>query len=228
MVGQVDDILSWILQTVQSVDPLVRVLLAGFGMFLETSILVGLIVPGDTIVIVAGTAITSPAEYWFLILAVIIGSLSGESLGFWIGRKFGPRIEASWVGRRIGKKNWELAERYLARRGGIAVFVSRFLPVLHALIPLTVGTSPMRYRTFLRWTTPACLIWTFAYVTIGTVAAESYRVLADELHYAGFIFAGIIVVFLAIALLIRKLLHRSQERHMAKSDTPSESENSAR
>jgi membrane-associated protein len=210
----VDDILNWVLQTVQSVDPLVRVLLAGFGMFLETSILVGLIVPGDTVVIVAGTAITSPAEYWFLILAVIVGSLSGESLGFWIGRKFGPRIEASWVGRRIGAKNWKLAERYLAKRGGIAVFVSRFLPVLHALIPLTVGTSAMRYRTFLRWTTPACLIWTFAYVTIGTVAAESYRVLADELHYAGFIFAGIIIVFLAVALLIRKILHRSQERHM--------------
>ncbi len=57
-----NEILSWLLDTVQSVDPLIRTLLAGLAMMLETSVLIGLVVPGDTIVIVAGTAVASPLE----------------------------------------------------------------------------------------------------------------------------------------------------------------------
>ena len=49
-----NDFLLWILDLVQSVDPVVRTLLAGVGIFLETSLLIGLIVPGDTIVIAGG------------------------------------------------------------------------------------------------------------------------------------------------------------------------------
>ncbi|MFF3601965.1 hypothetical protein, partial [Kitasatospora indigofera] len=59
-----NDILDWLLNTVESVDPLLRTVLAGIGIMLETSILVGLVVPGDTIVIVASTAISTPLEYW--------------------------------------------------------------------------------------------------------------------------------------------------------------------
>ena len=50
------------------------------------------------------------------------------------------------------------------------MFVSRFLPVLHSLVPLTVGMSTMRYRRFIAWTLPACLIWATAYVTVGATA----------------------------------------------------------
>src|SRR5690606_20226828 len=119
-----------------------------------------LIVPGDTVVIVASTAVASPLEYWMLIIAVIVGALIGESVGFALGRFFGPRIRASRLGKRIGERNWVRAERYVARRGGIAVFISRFLPVLHSVVPLTVGMSAMTYRTFLAWTVPATTIWT--------------------------------------------------------------------
>ena len=57
-----NEILTWLLDAVQSVDPLVRTLLAGLAIMLETSVLIGLVVPGDTIVIVAGTAVSSPLE----------------------------------------------------------------------------------------------------------------------------------------------------------------------
>src|SRR4051812_32397039 len=77
--------LSWILGLIQSVDPLLRSTLAGTGMFLETSVLVGLVVPGDTIVIVASTAVASLPEYLVLLALVIVGSLAGESLGFALG-----------------------------------------------------------------------------------------------------------------------------------------------
>jgi membrane protein DedA with SNARE-associated domain len=210
----VNDALTWVLDVVNGVDPVVRTVIAAVGILLETSILVGLVVPGDTVVIVAATGVGSPVEYWALVAAVIAGSLSGESIGFALGRFFGPRIRASRLGRRIGEPNWVRAETYLARRGGIAVFVSRFLPVLHSLIPLTVGMSPMSYRRFISWTAPACVIWAFAYVSVGSAAAGGYRELADQLHYAGYLFVGVIVAFLVIVLVVKKLLGRAEARHM--------------
>jgi len=206
--------LSWILGIVQSVDPVLRTLLAGIAVMLETSILVGLIVPGDTIVIVAATGVNSVPEYFALAITVIIGALCGESIGFFLGRYFGPKLRASRLGRRIGETWWIRAENYLDRRGGIAIFVSRFLPFLHSLIPVTVGMSTMRYRKFIAWTLPASTIWSFAYVSVGTFAAGSFEALLDQLHYAGYLFVGIVVVFVVAAFVVKKLLERSERRHM--------------
>src|SRR5918993_469106 len=153
--GGVNELLTWILDAVQSVDPALRTLLAGVAIMLETSVLIGLFV------------------------AVVIGALLGESIGFWLGRYLGPRIRHSRLGRRIGDRNWERSERYLQRRGGVAIFVSRFLPVLHSLVPLTVGMSGYPYRRFLAWTVPACILWSTLYVTVAALAAGTYRDLAD-------------------------------------------------
>lgn len=209
-----NDTLSGILDLVVSVPPVWRTLLAGLAIFFETTILAGLIVPGDTIVIVSATGVTSPLQFVALAVTVVVGALCGESLGFYLGRWFGPRIRASRLGRRLGEKNWLRAERYLARRGGIAVFLSRFLPVLHSLIPLTVGMSGMRYRTFIAWTVPACVLWSSAYVGVGTAAAGSYRELSESLHGAGYVFVGVIVAFVLLVLLGKKLLSKAEARHL--------------
>ncbi len=206
--------LGWILGIVQSVHPVLRTALAGFGILLETSVLVGLIVPGDTIVIVAATAVDGPVEYIALALTVIVGALCGESIGFLLGRYFGPRLRASRLGRRIGESWWIRAENYLDRRGGPAIFVSRFLPFLHSLIPVTVGMSTMSYRKFLAWTLPACTLWSFAYVSVGTFAAGSFEALLDRLHYAGYLFVAIIAVFLVAAFVAKKLLERAERKHL--------------
>ncbi|SIR53087.1 DedA family protein [Microbacterium sp. RURRCA19A] len=210
-----NEILTWLLDVAQNVDPVVRTLVAGIAMMLETSVLVGLVVPGDTVVIVAGTAIASPWEGVLLGVAVVIGSLAGESLGFWLGRYFGPRIRASRLGQKLGDRNWERADRYLRRRGGPAIFLSRFLPVLHSLVPLTVGMSGYRYRRFLAWTAPACIVWASLYITVAATAAGTYRELSDRIHYAGYVFVGIIVVFLLLVYIGKKVLERIERRHLA-------------
>lgn len=206
--------LSWSLDLVQSVDPVLRTILAGIGIMLETSVLVGLVVPGDTIVLVASTAVGGPVEFVALCLAVIAGAIAGESIGFALGRWFGPKIRASGLGRRIGEDNWVRAENFVDRRGGIAVFISRFLPVLHSLVPLTVGMSTMSYRKFIAWTLPACVIWTLAYVSVGTAAGGTFREMLNRLHYAGYVFVGIIALFLLLAFVGKKLLTRATARHM--------------
>ncbi|MBH0129242.1 DedA family protein [Salinibacterium sp. NK8237] len=219
-IGQwVNDALSYILDTVQSVDPVLRTILAGVAIMLETSILVGLLVPGDTVVLVASSAVGSILEGGILIAVVIIGALIGESVGFALGRFFGPKIRHSKLGKRIGEQHWVQAERYLGRRGGIAVFISRFLPVLHSLIPVTVGMSTMRYRTFMAWTVPATSIWSIGYVSVGALTAGSFRELLDQLHYAGYIFVAVVAALAIIAFVAKKLLHRSQQRHMEHHDS---------
>lgn len=211
-----NDILDGILDAVHSVDPVLRTALAGVAILLETSILIGLIVPGDTVVIVAGTGVSGVTEYVALFVVVVAGSLAGESIGFALGKYFGHYIRRSRLGVKIGEANWQRAERYLDKRGGLAVFLSRFLPILHSIIPVTVGMSPMRYRRFLAWTAPACVIWTAAYVSIGSAAAETYRDLSQQLNFAGLIFVAIILLFLLIVWAIKTLLHRIEERHMTR------------
>src|SRR6478735_4506436 len=168
---------------------------------LETSVLVGLFVPGDTVVIIAATAVASPMEAVILGIAVVIGALIGESIGFWLGR-------------RIGEENWSRSERYLRRRGGPAIFISRFLPVLHSLVPLTVGMSGYPYRRFLAWTVPACIVWATLYISVAAVAAGTYRELADQLHYAGYIFVGVIVLFLVLVFVSKQVIERAERKHL--------------
>jgi len=210
----VNEFLTWLLDAVQSVDPLVRTLLAGVAIMLETSVLIGLVVPGDTVVIVAATAVSSPLEGVLLGIAVVAGALAGESIGFWLGRVLGPRIRHSRLGGWIGEENWARSERYLRRRGGPAIFLSRFLPVLHSLVPLTVGMSGYPYRRFLAWTIPACVIWSTLYISVAAAAAGTYRELADQLHYAGYIFVAVIVVFLVLVYVAKKIIERSERKHL--------------
>jgi membrane-associated protein len=185
-----------------------RYAVAFLGMFCETSLFLGLIVPGDTVVLLTATAGRGAAEWASLVAAVVSGSLAGETVGFVVGRVFGPRLIASRLGRRIGQRHVLRAERWLERRGGVAILISRFLPVMHALIPVTVGASRYPYRRFLAWTAPACVAWAAIYVSVGQAAGSSYRALAQELHFAGWLVLGGVVVFFLIAWLGKKLLHR--------------------
>ncbi len=217
-----NEILTWLLDTVQSVDPAIRTIVAGIAIMLETSVLIGLVVPGDTIVIVAGTAVASVGEGILLGVVVVVGALAGETIGFFLGRWLGPAIRRSRLGRRIGEENWVRSERYLRRRGGPAIFLSRFLPVLHSLVPLTVGMSGYPYRRFLAWTVPACTIWAFLYVGVAAAAAGTYRELADRIHFAGYLFVGVILVFLILVFVSKKIIEWVERKHLDTGDDGSE------
>ena len=203
-----NELLSAILDFVEGVPPVWRTLVAGVAVMLETSVLLGLIVPGDTIVLVASTGVTTVLQYIFMAVAIVLGALVGESIGFGLGRIFGPKLRASWLGQRIGEQRWEKADRFVKRRGGIAVFISRFLPVFHSVVPLTAGMTPMPYRTFIAWTTPACIIWAFLYVSIGSGAAETFRGLEETVSWAGWIFIGIFAISVTLLAVGKNLLHR--------------------
>ena len=157
---------------------------------LETSVLIGLVVPGDTIVLVAvhrrrrrrrvpradvrrHRRRADRREHRLRARPVV--------------RPAHPPLAA---GAGIGEENWARAQRYLDRRGGPAVFISRFLPVLHSARSAHRGHEHDALPEVHGWTVPACVIWAFAYVTVGWLAAGSYRELSRELHWAGYLFVG--------------------------------------
>jgi membrane protein DedA with SNARE-associated domain len=205
----VNEILDWLLNTVQSVDPTLRNVLAGLAIMLETSLFVGLVMPGDTVVLVASTGVTDLADFFWLLGAVLLGSLIGESIGFGIGRLFGERIRRSKFGQKIGEKNWELADNFIEARGGIAVAISRFLPVLHSLVPVVAGATKMRYRVFIRWTFAACALWASLYVSVGYLAKESYEQIGGTLKFGAVAFIAIILIFVTLVHFAKKRLEKT-------------------
>jgi membrane-associated protein len=202
------DLLGGLIDLISSVPPIWRNLLAGVFIMLETSVFVGLVVPGDTVVLIASTGVTDLGDFFFLLIAVLIGSLIGETIGFAIGRFFGPKLRKSWLGKKVGEENWIAADKLVAKRGGWAVFISRFLPVLHSVVPAVAGMTKMSYRVFIAWTFAACTIWASLYVGVGFAARSSYEQLEGNLKLASFVGIGILVLFLLLIALSKKILAR--------------------
>lgn len=214
------DLLNTVIETVQGMNLWLVAGIAFLGLLLETSLFVGFLVPGDATLLVTATSVTSFERWGLIVIAAVLGALAGESIGYALGRWLGPTLKRSWLGRRIGLENWAQAETLLAQRGGLAVFVSRFLPVFHSLVPVTAGMARMRYRKFMAWTLPACLLWAVAYVSVGAFATSSFQQLSTQLHWAGFIFAAIITVFVLVMWLVKRWLSKRVATQLATDTKP--------
>jgi membrane-associated protein len=208
----VTDVLDTILDELNQL-PLWAVLVAVcVVMALETTMLVGVVVPGDVVVLFAASTATTPVELGLLVVAVTLGSLAGETLGYGLGRRWGPRLRTSRAGRRLGEERWDRAAAFLQQRGGRAVFLARYLAAVHAVTPIVAGTVGMRYRRFVGWCAAGGLTWSALYVALGAAAGASYRQYADSLGTATSVAVGGLVgaaVFVAaISLRNRGVLRR--------------------
>jgi membrane protein DedA with SNARE-associated domain len=206
----VNEFIDWLNNAVHTFDPLWRDVIAGFAILLETSLFIGLIIPGDTVVLAAGTMVRDWLDFGLLFVAVMAGSFLGESLGFLVGRVFGARIRSSKLGLKIPEKVWHRADTFVESRGGIAIAMSRFLPVLHSVVPVTAGMTKMTYKTFITWTIGACAVWSSVYLGIGWFAHGATDAL-KQFKFGGAIFFSIIILFLVIATLAKKRLEKSAE-----------------
>lgn len=197
-----------IIGLVQSLDPLARALIAGLAALLETNILTGLFVPGETIVIVAAAAVANPGEGVLLGACVAAGAFLGELSGYALGRWLGSPIRRSWLGRRIGEPRWTAAERFLDRRGGAAILSARFLPVLRTVMPFLVGVGRFPLRRFVAWSLPACVAWAALYVAVFSIAAAPLRDPSASV-LAALAFAALGVIVFVVAFLVQRGLDRA-------------------
>lgn len=114
----------------------------------ECTIGLGLVVPGEGGLLIAATTVDSVQRFLMLWAVVLVCAAMGDSVGFAIGRRFGPRLRETPLIQKHGSEGWDKATDILRRRGAWAVFFARFLPVVRTLMPAAAGTSGMPYHRF--------------------------------------------------------------------------------
>jgi membrane protein DedA with SNARE-associated domain len=175
---------------------------------LEASAFIGLFIPGETALLLAGVlAQQGKVSLPICIACAVVGAVVGDSIGYEIGRHLGPRIRSSWAGQKLGEERWARAHAYLRKKGGRAIFLGRFIGVLRALVPAVAGDSRMPYGTFLVWNVLGAAIASPAVILAGYSAGSSYKRVETRLNHASWIVGGCVVVF----LVARYIFNRRKE-----------------
>jgi membrane-associated protein len=182
--------------------------IAGALCFSEAAILVGMVLPGETALLVAGVFCNptyGSLKLWLMIPIAVISAIVGDSVGYEFGRKFGPALRHSRLGQWVGEHRWATVDAFIHRHGGKAVLLGRLTAVLRALMPSMAGMSGMRYRTFLTWNAIGGLIWAPACVLLGYAFASALNTVGQTLTWAP-------LALLAVALVIYVLIHLRKRR----------------
>ncbi len=179
-------------------------LIAALCAFGEAAILIGLVLPGEAALLVAGYFCHEGVlDVGLMIPIAIVAAILGDSVGYEFGRKFGPGLRESRLGGWVGRRRWETVDGFLHRHGGKAVLLGRLTAVLRALMPSMAGMSGMRYRTFLLWNAVGGIIWATGCVLLGWAFASALNQIEKYLTY-GPLIALALVILVAVALHLRR------------------------
>jgi membrane-associated protein len=199
--------------------------IAGGLCFAEAAILVGMVLPGETALLVAGVFCNSKygdLNLGVMIVIAVVCAIVGDSVGYEFGRKFGPPVRRSRLGRWVGEHRWAKVDGFLHRHGGKAVLLGRLTALLRALMPSMAGMSGMRYRTFLLWNAIGGVIWATGCVLLGYAFASALDVVGETLTWAPLaILAVAIAAYLALHLRKRRI-ERAEAIAFAEADAGSE------
>ncbi len=169
---------------------------------LEASAFVGLVVPGETAVIVGGVvAHGGGLPLWSVVVAAVAGAAVGDQVGFAVGRRYGPALleRVPQRMRRSGEIDRALA--LVERRGALAVVLGRWVAALRALVPGTAGMSGMARVPFTVANVTGGALWATAVAVAGYLAGASYRVLERRLGLGSEIVLAVVLVAGALWLL---------------------------
>lgn len=155
--------------------------------FLETSAFIGLLVPGESVVVIAGLlASQGVLELALVIGAASVGAVLGDSVGYFIGRRFGEAFFLKY-GRSLffRKKYLEDTKRAFNRQGGKIVFLGRFMSWLRAFVPVVAGISRMPYYQFLLFNVTGGIAWAVSFSLIGYFVGNNWGTVQRSLGIFG-------------------------------------------
>jgi membrane-associated protein len=160
-------------------------LIAGGLAFAEAALLVGMVLPGETALLVAGYFCHEHVLLLPVMIVVAVGcAILGDSVGFELGHRFGPALRRSRAGLRVGEARWNQVDGFLHQHGGKAVLAARLTAVLRALVPSMAGMSGMPYRTFFSWNASGGVIWGTSCVLLGYAFASALHRVETYLTWA--------------------------------------------
>lgn len=160
--------------TLESAGPATVWLVVTTFVFIESALIIGMFLPGDSMLVAAGVVLaqqTGPAQVWVLCSVAALCAIAGNNVGYLLGRRTGTRVWAREGGRVLNRRHLERAHRFFERWGFWAVVVARWLPWVRTLAPVVAGAARMDRRVFLAASVIGAAAWVPGLILLGYYGA---------------------------------------------------------
>jgi membrane-associated protein len=162
--------------------------------FVETGLLVGFFLPGDSLLVTAGLlASQGLLDVWMLGVLLSIAGIAGDQVGYLIGKATGPKIFTREDSLLFNKKHLYRAQAFYEKHGGKTIILARFMPIIRTFAPVVAGVGAMEYRRFVVFNVVGGLAWVWSMLMTGYVLGR--YIPGIERHIEKVI---ILVIFLSI------------------------------
>jgi len=181
--------------------------------FAETGLLFGFFLPGDSLLVTAGLYCTSVAGEQPLLnivslnLAAMAAAIVGDTVGYWIGAKSGPKIFTREQSLFFSRKHLLRTKAFYERHGGKTVILARFLPFARTFAPVVAGVGQMSYRRFLSFNVFGGIGWVASMTLLGFSLGKIYPPITKQID-------KVIIVIIAVSLIpagISYLMNRKKK-----------------
>ena len=163
--------------------------------FAETGLLVGFFLPGDTLLITAGLLIQRgdvDLSLWILIPLLIAAAISGDAVGYQIGKHTGRRIFNREDSRLFHRKHLERAEAFYEKHGGKTIILARFLAFIRTFAPTVAGAANMPYPKFAAYNVIGAVLWVPSMTYLGYFFGATIPPEYVDLFFIGLV--GVMIV----------------------------------
>ena len=182
--------------------------------FAETALLVGFILPGDTLLLITGLLAFYPGigfDIWFVCLAIAVAAFVGGEVGYLIGHKAGPAIFERKESGLFSIENVKRTNAFFERFGPIAVVLARFVPVVRTMAPIAAGVGHMPYKRYTLYNAIGALLWGAGLTFIGYLLGY-VPVIGDFVRE----YIDIILIIAVLSAIVPTVFHYLQSRRKAK------------
>lgn len=171
---------------IYDVEALVRVggLMALIAIvFMETGLMVGFFLPGDSLLVTAGLfAASGHLDLWSILLFVSLAAIAGDSVGYTIGAKTGPRLFSREDSLLFHKKHLITTKEFYDQYGGITIVLARFMPIIRTFAPVVAGVGCMEYRRFIFYNVMGGIGWVVSMTCIGYFLGKTVPNIDQHIH----------------------------------------------
>lgn len=172
--------------SIYDVEALVRVggLMALIAIvFAETGLFVGFFLPGDSLLVTAGLfAASGHLHLWSLFLFVSVAAIVGDTVGYSIGAKTGPRIFTREDSLLFHKKHLITTKEFYDQYGGITIVIARFMPIVRTFAPVVAGVGGMEYRRFIFYNVMGGIGWVVSMTSLGYLLGKAIPDIDQYIH----------------------------------------------
>jgi membrane-associated protein len=177
--------------------------------FTETGLLVGFFLPGDSLLITAGlVAAAGGLDIWLLTGLLGVAAIAGDSVGYAIGYRTGPRIFTREDSRWFSRTHLVRTREFYERHGGKTIVLARFIPIIRTFAPVIAGVGRMEYRRFLAYNVLGGLGWVTSLTWAGYLLGQAIPDIGRYIH----IVIGVVIVLSMIPIGVEWWRHRTR-RH---------------